>query len=319
MAWTVSTYLHTNAMDDDTSPKWRVALFELMRAVNEREEAIGAYTLTSFYKGDGTQASNLALVDLDGLVLTGQPTETNLERIRVFVTGSLGRFTTTVDGTTVWTKSSMETAIGSDLDASATRPLEARFWQAMQDALDRMIYAYTPLTPLVTDSGSTTSTADSGYATEQLAWDNRAEFVISTPTPGAGWGVIQWFSGFRSNVTEFTDLDFRLSPGTDPVTVLGTITDSFYEYTSTFEKSDIASLDFDISSDSISISSSGSSAAAATVTAGVALSKTCSVDTAEPSTVPFSGVTGFDPGRMVIQITSLKIYHDLSSILTDQA
>jgi hypothetical protein len=50
-------------------------------------------------------------------------------------------FTTTSLGNTALTKAAVETAIGTDLDANPIRPQEARYWQAMQDALDLMIYA----------------------------------------------------------------------------------------------------------------------------------------------------------------------------------
>lgn len=319
MTWSVPTYHHTNAMDDDADPAWRVALFELMRAVNERQLALGATAFTQFYKGDGTQGYDLALTDLAGLGLTSLNTRTNLTRIRDWIIANLGRFTTTNGGTAVWTKATMETDIGTDLDASPVIPLDSRYWQAMQDALDRMVYAYSELTPYGTAYNGYGSNPGVSASTAQDAWDDRTNYASGPPQ--FNYGPAGWIigSGSRATIFESIDINFRFGVSTSAATLLGTGIDSFYEYTADFDHVTIGSIDFDIDGDTITISGGGSGTAPATFTSGVELSRVLSVDTAEPSTVPFSGMSAPSPGRIRLYITRLKIYHDLASILTDQA
>jgi len=210
----------------------------------------------------------------------------------------------------------METSISSDLDADPIRPQEARYWQAMQDALDRLIYIAPTQAPVAQSGYLYTSFS---YATAQLAWDARLEREFVVSRADAMW----------SNEIPFGSSDFISSvvyPGAarfDFSSYDGVVSGGKYSVWKQNE-SDI-SLDFSITpwdgSARVESVSAGTSGAFSPVTWVAAELNTTSytdiqvaIDTAEPSTVPFSpdGVARF-------YIQSATPYIDLTSILTDQA
>jgi hypothetical protein len=147
--WTVATYQDTDAMIEP--PLWRVALIDLMRGVNEREAAIDV-TKTEFYKGDGTQGSDLEIADLAGLNLVGGDMKNNLLRIRDFIVDNVQYFTQSSGISEVWTLELLETEIGEEINYTPKRPLSARFWQTMQDALDLLVHARRTVSPDISEA-----------------------------------------------------------------------------------------------------------------------------------------------------------------------
>lgn len=141
MGWTVNTYSGTHAAGDPSN--WRTAMFELCRAVNQRESYAGL-TKTTFYNAVGGLAADRVIGDFEDMrwtVASGYPF-LNLTRIQAAILALIatGYFVTIDGGETAYTKSSVEAAVGTDLDSNPIRPQEARFWQAQKDALDLLIY-----------------------------------------------------------------------------------------------------------------------------------------------------------------------------------
>lgn len=143
MPWTISTFAGLKANGIDSN--WRVAGFELFRALNERQAAIG-FAKTQFYKADGSQASDVTYAQLDGLktsVGAGGRAITNMTRLQSGITAMVtaGRFTVASGRSTAWSLATLEAAIGTSLHDAPDGPVDTRFWQAQKDALDLLIYA----------------------------------------------------------------------------------------------------------------------------------------------------------------------------------
>ncbi len=176
----------------------RVALFELCRAVNERQGAVGI-TKTQFYKASGSLASDVASADFAGIKASGTNSLAfrNMKRIRdaVVAMANSGKFTTTSGGTTVATKADLEIAIGADLDADPIRPQEARFWQAMQDALDLLIYGKIDITGPSSYAGASMRRTATSFVSKGAAWSAAR---AATPSSNA-LAFTQWSNGPASS------------------------------------------------------------------------------------------------------------------------
>lgn len=317
MPWSIPTYAGTYMGGSPSAA--RVALFELCRAVNERQDAVGI-TKTQFYKADGTLASDVASADFAGIQASGPGCNAflNLKKIRdaVVAMANSGKFTTTSGGTTVLTKALLETAIGDDIDADPIRPQEARFWQAMQDALDALIYGKAVVTPATSWTGASQLRAASGSpATMQAAWASAiadtpaissipvAEWTARASSPDAGiWDTafnrydLSNYSGSvvagSFQVNHFSECSSAVNWRVGPVygllgsgTVASPTTDtSTYYWTGTYSTG--GNLDLDIE-----------------------------ILTSIPSLVPFSS-----PGGRVsiVQPYAATFYIDLASVLSDQ-
>lgn len=299
-------------------------MYELCLAVYQRAVALGG-ALPSFYKADNSTTNNPSMADLYLLKATGANCQAyrNLSAVRNFITGTLaaGRWMTTSGGPTAYTVASMETAIGASLDLPA-KVNEARAWQAYQDALDRMIYAYTELDERgvgYTNSGYYSDTE----STLQDAWDGR---TTNTGVPGGPVTPLDpkafWYitDGFVATVRHtVSGLIFRLGTATTAATLGGVLVSAEYVYDSVFDNCTLGSVDFDLDGDIITINSTETGGTAtATPTMDSALSLDLTIDTAEPSTVPFS-LGGDSSGTVALRPTALNVYHDLETILTDQA
>jgi len=181
MGWSIPTYAGQYALGSPS--KLRTGLFELCRAVNEREAALGFTDgdlnplgrITKFTKTNGTTAINVSMADILNLPCTGinSYAETNMKLISGRIKSLCPAFTTISGGTTPYTVSSLETAIGASLD-NPTRFNEARWWQACQDALDLLIHpwGYMARTSRST-SGYTYTGSGITHSTVAAAWSNR--------------------------------------------------------------------------------------------------------------------------------------------------
>lgn len=182
----------------------RTALHALCRGVNERQAAINI-TKTQFYKADGTEAADLVIDDLEKLRAAGpsNPARANLERVRLAIVSMLtaGYFMDASGGSaTVLTVGSVETAIGSSVSDEPERINEARYWQALQDALDLMIYARR-IVPLsgggtVYYLGGGVGGAGQSSLDVDTAW---GEAIADSEHSGAISGLVGW----RVNVSVF--------------------------------------------------------------------------------------------------------------------
>lgn len=190
----------------------RVALFELCRAVNERQGAVGI-TKTQFYKASGSLASDVASADFAGIRASGTACDAfrNLKKVRdaVVAMADSGKFTQASGRSSIMTKTALETIIGADVDADPIRPQEARFWQAMQDALDALIFAKVETLYATGDSTQTLSLFGAD-TTRALAWDAMLALGDTTdpaPYSTAGVGFICNYTGPNFNAKRFSRID----------------------------------------------------------------------------------------------------------------
>lgn len=331
MGWTISTYAGTRATGSPSN--YRTAMFELCRAVKERSAAINGTGTSSvnFVKTDGTSTTSPTMADLYLLPCSGPPAnnyaKANLGIIRNFITGTLagGKWMTSDGGPTAYSVASMESAIGASLDVP-TKVNEARAWQAYQDALDRMIYVYSELTPPTTILSQRKGYTSDLYGTVQGAWDNRTDntnFGGGSPggllEPAVWWsaagGPSTYSTGIRHTVTS---VKMTLGISSTAATLLGVLTSAHYVYTSSFSNTSVSSFSVDYDGDTITTTGSETSTSTATPTMGAPIVSDLAISTSEPSTVPFSFSSG-SSGHVGLQLRELNIYHNLETILTDQA
>lgn len=187
MGWTTTTW--NSAYGLGPSGNLRTGLFELCRALNEREALIGM-DLTEFYMGDGTEGSDIATADFVGLPISapsGHSLGANLQRLYdgLVLLLARGAFIDANDTSSVWTISTLQAEIGGALDEIPgllpSAALMAR-WQAAFDLLTAIIAAPAQLEER--REGTQTSTA---YSTPDLAWAARDDEAIS-PYDGRGIG-----------------------------------------------------------------------------------------------------------------------------------
>lgn len=191
MAWTTPTYAGQWAYGANGVLK--TALFELCRAVNERQDCLGL-TKTSFAKADGTPGTDLVLSDFTNMFTSGpssQPFAINCRSIMAAIKALAPRFCPTSGIATPYTVGTLETAVGLgtflDEPRKANDPL---FFQQCQDALDLLIYAqasgsFSILSALVKERRANT-VVDTD---REVVWDSAAG---ATPTNPA-FGSIQVF------------------------------------------------------------------------------------------------------------------------------
>lgn len=176
--WTTPSYYGTYMGGNPSNS--RISMFELTRAVNERQAAVGI-TKTQFRKADGTLASDLALSDLYQIYGRGPNGLENLTRIRdaIIAMSTSGKFTTTSGGITPVTKSYIETTLGEDIDADPLRVTESRYWQAMQDSLDLLIYGKITSVPAISWTGASNKKEATSMTSPNAAW---LATIADTPT-----------------------------------------------------------------------------------------------------------------------------------------
>lgn len=328
--WTVPTFSGT-AMGGSPSAA-RVAMFELCRAVNERQTALDI-TKSQFYKADGTLGSDLTVDDFIDMHSSGPDTyaKRNLKTIRDAIISMVdnGYFSVSSGSPTELTKTALESAIGTDIDANPIRPQEARYWQAMKDALDILIHARR----LVAVDMSDATAINRGYPTAPPdgrslvsttdAWSNMS---VDTETfPGEWWfkpylylqaqyfrpsvvraATAMWKTSNAKITTDFAGTLIALF-----VTTINTISPNFSgtgAVTSTllepFDLSDLV--------DSISFDLHPASIAGVSLSGTVAFDIQCEV----PASIPFSG--GVDAeGVAKINVSSSIWCFDLNSVISN--
>lgn len=328
MAWTVPTYAGTYMGGLPSNA--RSAMFELCRAVNERQAAL-AITKTTFYKANGTLAVDLTMADLLNIRTTGTASYgfQNLKKVRDAIISMVnaGYFTETSGLSDIWTKANLETAIGTDLDADPIRPQEARYWQAMQDALDLLIYGYGqfPFAPDSQTVGRTTSGSESDRPT---AWANRADTSggSASVSKSVFWGLSGTAGNYEAEIVDTAELNYRFDSfkagGTGPEgTALGVLAESWIGVISaTVNPSGWVdgSLSVGLTVDGDAKATTISDTTLYSV-AGVSPSITEDFSIlldadAAPGTSPFNSL-----GRWGWGVYYIDLYIDLASVLADQA
>lgn len=172
------------------------AMFELCRAVNERQHALGV-AITQFKDKDGNLATDLELDDFVGMFVTGENNHFryNCTQIMNWIRIAVGNgwFMEEPSASSVqWTPTSMmaDIGLGSSWLSSfspyyPSNVCDYIFYQRCQEALNRMKYVVArnryDNTTEMTQIGSA---SDVGYFTFATAWANRNENPYASPVTG---------------------------------------------------------------------------------------------------------------------------------------
>jgi hypothetical protein len=193
MAWSITTYAGTQGTGSPSG--WRTAMFELCRAINEREDAMGGFTAQQFYKADGTQARHITMDDLLGMAMVGDDSyfKLNCERIMAWIKTNCDSFTETSGVSDAWTVANLEADVGAfAFIDSPLRNTQALFFQQCQDALDRLIYAALSaglyMLPATKDTRSSTVVD----ADAEVVWDDTVADTATTASISLGIPEIYW-------------------------------------------------------------------------------------------------------------------------------
>lgn len=319
----------------------RLALFELMRAVNERQAAVGS-SKTAFRKADGTTGADLTMSDIAGISAVGGFTGTNyayqnLLAVQLWITQNARRFTTTDSSETIWGVSGLSTAVGYDLNTFPKRIASAAHWQAIQDALDLLVYPWGYLVdPSPTWQPATKSDVESNVSD---AWAGRADNSHS-PTIGDRVGVKvdpaddagNWLATITPEVdlaySEFIWGDILLGAPI-PRPIVGVVNSAYAVYRKNGAQIS-SSVAFTIGGNSDSVSN-GTSMHEVAVTEPdlTGADPVLNIEFTVPSSSPFNEEShptmDFFQRRAQVDYSGggrfpvIKIYFDISAELTDQA
>lgn len=315
MGWTVDTYAGTLATG--TPAAWRTALFEICRAVNERQSAVGIGK-TTFYKEDGTLASDISSADLIGVWVSGTNTYLyqNLVKVQSAIANMVNSeiFTVTSGKSTAYTKASLESASGADLTEPPTSAQNAEFWQGLRDALNLLIYAKKNF-PASGIDYSYKVARTSAYATVQDCWDAMVADGASTETSA--------FEGCRYSYSESTLSTCHAKRAANyecPIyTIDGVISEAYYKYTVIEVPSATLTGSMEMT---VGITALNSPSVSGEIlsSGGIAMDSDNSFtqDYAIPETIPLD-ITEDTVNRYGVEINSIDVYFDIASVLTDQA
>jgi hypothetical protein len=206
MAWTNPTYTNTYAIGTSGSIKY--GMFELGRAINERQGHVGI-TKTQWYKADGTQAADIAITDLVGMQINGTHFKTNLSRIYTAIQSMAGYFTVSPSSLTEYTAGTLATAVGASLSPTLSNvsAFQASLFQVAQDALDLLIY--------IQEAESVQTGATSDSVNEEFSGSYRSG-IADPPsgeldTPQDAWDALGaytytagQFKGFYTAIYKYT-------------------------------------------------------------------------------------------------------------------
>lgn len=190
MAWTVTDWNGVYGLGPGGN--LRVGLFELCRALNQREDLIGI-DQTEFYKGDGTEGTDLESTDFVGLPISapsGHSVGANLQRLYDGLVTLLARtaYVDAADLDQYWTITDLQTYVGGALDeVPGLLPSAALLnrWQAAFDQL--VVIVASPALIETRREGTQTSTT---YGTADLAWAARNdEAMLSWQSFPLGYAV----------------------------------------------------------------------------------------------------------------------------------
>ena len=316
MAWTVGTY--ESAYMGGTPSNVRSAMFELCRAVNQRQAAFGI-TKTQFRDATGALASDIIIDDFERMFATGDNVFENLTKIRDAIITMLAgsNFTTTSAGTTVLTKAAVETAIGTDIDADPLLPNEARYWQAMQDALDLMIYGRISIASTSSWTGASSVRTGFSAVSKQAAWTAAiADTPAASTNSEASWTNVGTPGNYNASIYDTAYERFALSSyggsivaGSFVVNILNGSDVNFDWLTGTVTGTLAQNVGGGGSTDTSSYYWTEPYSTGGNLDIPVAIT------TSVPSTNPFITFSSSNS----VRIGSAIFYTDLASILTDQA
>jgi len=285
----------------------------LIRALNQRREAVGSTTVDFAYNG-GTKAYPSA-AELSGWSLFGTDFQDNMKDLQTeaaflfFITNVT--WYETSGFSTQWTFASIIADIGLGSFDSDPQPSDADYWERLREYFDRLIYPNV-IHAATSGDGSSDRRIDTG-STLEIAWDNA---ITATPT---------------STIFHTISYNYTLSVSTYTVTILDNATSSinltnidgtilgtpFIRYSHRGSGTDSQSVTTDVGTFTATTTSSTSDLDWGGLTLGI----TNTIDhnwTSTPSDHPFTGGSGSSlqaggSGGVLVHINI-----DISSALTDQ-
>lgn len=330
MAWTTPTYAGQWAYGANGVLK--TALFELCRAVNERQDCLGL-TKTSFANADGTPGTDLVLGDFTNMFTSGpgsQPFAINCQSIMAAIKALAPHFCPTSGIATPYTVGTLETAVGLgtflDEPRKANDPL---FFQQCQDALDLLIYARRTGSFLILSTLVKERRAQTIVSTDREAvWDNAVGATPTNPAAASATPYYEYSLGvdgkyvFCSMMNEFEFVSISMSGAEGVITAA--------QYTGA---TSCSSFTYDHGGSMTAYI--GSTSFAATVSPGDTVTQTLTADETEitmgaistvkvtcdlPATCPLDALSL--PGdRAGVHFNPIGwiVYFDIAAELTDQA
>lgn len=252
----------------------------------------------------------------------------NMVAISNAIRSICGSFTTTLGGDTLYTQISLQTAIGRSFDVPPTKPNEALWWQAMQDALDLLTFTKGIVEY---DAGPTHTSSASDVTPSTVSFtDAYADRYYQSSTFNAdlylqvGYPVTnKWQANETSTTTRvYNSRYIQMGAGGLPVPNAPTGGDcvkTVIAYT-TAEDYLNATLNFTIDGEALSFSAAGSSSVevgAFTINANNSIV----FDWTTPGSHPFTAPTGGDTDQRVASVIGgdATMWIDLTPYLTDQA
>jgi hypothetical protein len=329
MAWTITTY--AGAPAHGVPSNLRIAMFEIIRGINERADALGNpfnYTWWVTAASPNHLKASPTFDDLELLPCVGSlgsGTEginrayKNMALIIDRIKGQLNtaRYRTTSGGSTVLTVAAVEASIGQAL-VYPIRVNDAAWWQGVKDALDLMIYASTNFQPQATENLRASATGSSS----SNAWDNLPSPSVYTEFPAA---LVRWSTGLVSGSTWFAEERktsegfFHIAGISSSYTIIkGGFVSGIYSYSYQGTNYTGGTIDVDLMDNTITFGNTATtngSVATGTLTLGATLEYTAEILTTRPSSMPFDGLVNV----IALNITGMTIAHNLAPVLTDQA
>jgi hypothetical protein len=337
MAWSITTYAGTQGTGSPSG--WRTAMFELCRAINEREDVTGGFTAQQFYKADGTQARHITMADLLGMAMVGEDSyfKLNCERIMAWIKANCDSYSETSGLSDAWTVANLEADVGAvAFFDSPLRNTHALFFQQCQDALDRLIYA--ALSRPFSISGLTKRVRESTVTDTdmEVVWDSAvADASPSTTAPifSPNLGIeIKRQNPVGADPAEYFNArieDDLENVGVSLSGMSGTMTYAGFSYTFTSEVDGGGALDVTFGANSFSGSLGADDSSTTGISADLSDFVLGSVnyfdmDITVPATSPLDALPStesaiYTGGINCALSASCSVYFDIASELTDQA
>lgn len=242
----------------------------------------------------------------------------NLEKVQTAIVALINTGKFIESGLDVYDLATIESEIGTDLQTDPARQMEARFWQAQQDALDLLVYSYHEVTREPNPTFAVRVNSGSFEYTAQAAW---TELLGATPATIAITGGIKWFIGYSSGsgVYSGTILDdgaisFDMPSWSGAYSYMG------YQLTVNNEAGFDVSYTCGSANDTVVAGQASDirwiQSSTGDISPGGIDSIPLAFSTGEPGTVPYTGLSGST--NTTIQLSKLRGVFDMSSELTDQ-
>lgn len=340
MAWLIDDFQDLRMTG--VPSKWTDGMFQLCRAVNERQGAC-AIPKTE-WNTNGIVKSDLELTDLPGLRISevGSGFCANMENIQSAITTMVtaGKFTIDSGISTLWTVAALETAIGTSLTDAPESPVDTRFWQAQKDALDLLIHCTLTATaqrhasfygtvqasrkpPFVTDFGDENDI--------EIMWDKA---VGKTPIDGLDLDGDVWWTMVQHYFTPLSSPDYRpqiLDNIRNVAIVTGAVSGNLvatkinYTWNQANRGNLISPMGVDVAG--VSVSSDGSFSVSKSESSAAPIGEftfpgTSYLDintSSTPTTCPFAPLTSAgETMSFNFKLNSVSFYFDIAHLLTDQ-